>query len=128
MDYEIKSQSENAVSFTVDFGEAWVTAAQERYCYNLDLAENRDITLRDLLGDAWVERCNQAVQRYIAAHTDEHGYTLFFDPEAGGFTTVDENTRFYIRADGVPVLVFQEYTIAAGSAGIVEIPVEDTQT
>ena len=79
-------------------------------------------------GDAWVERCNQAVQRYIAAHTDEHGYTLFFDPEAGGFTTVDENTRFYIRADGVPVLVFQEYTIAAGSAGIVEIPVEDTQT
>ena len=89
VDYEIKSQSENAVSFTVDFGEAWVTAAQERYCYNLDLAENRDITLRDLLGDAWVERCNQAVQRYIAAHTDEHGYTLFFDPEAGGFTTVD---------------------------------------
>jgi len=128
VDYEIKSQSENAVSFTVDFGEAWVTAAQERYCYNLDLAENRDITLRDLLGDAWVERCNQAVQRYIAAHTDEHGYTLFFGPEAGGFTTVDENTRFYIRADGVPVLVFQEYTIAAGSAGIVEIPVEDTQT
>ena len=126
--YEIKFQSENAVSFTVDFGEAWVTAAQERYCYNLDLAENRDITLRDLLGDAWVERCNQAVQSYIAAHTDEHGYTLFFDPEAGGFTTVDENTRFYIRADGVPVLVFQEYTIAAGSAGIVEIPVEDIQT
>lgn len=41
---------------------------------------------------------------------------------------MDENTRFYIRADGVPVLVFQEYTIAAGSAGIVEIPVEDTQT
>ena len=112
VDYEIKSQSENAVSFTVDFGEGWVTAAQERYCYNLDLAENRDITLRDLLGDAWVERCNH----------------LFFDPEAGGFTTVDESTRFYIRSDGVPVLVFQEYTIAAGSAGIVEIPVEDTQT
>ena len=107
VDYEIKSQLENAVSFTVDFGEGWVTAAQERYCYNLDLAENRDITLRDLLGDAWVERCNQAVQSYIAAHTDEHGYTLFFDSEAGGFTTVDESTRFYIRSDGIPVLVFQ---------------------
>ena len=114
VDYEIKSQSENAVSFTVDFGEGWVTAAQERYCYNLDLSEDRDITLQDLLGDAWVERCNQAVQSYIAAHTDEHGYTLFFDSEAGGFTTVDESTRFYIRSDGIPVLVFQEYTIAAG--------------
>ena len=100
VDYEIKSQSENAVSFTVDFGEGWVTAAQERYCYNLDLAENRDITLRDLLGDAWVERCNQAVQSYIAAHTDEHGHTLFFDSEAGGFTTVDESTRFYIPGWG----------------------------
>ena len=128
VDYEIKSQSENAVSFTVDFGEGWVTAAQERYCYNLDLSEDRDITLQDLLGDAWLERCNQAVQSYIAAHTDEHGYTLFFDSEAGGFTTVDESTRFYIRSDGIPVLVFQEYTIAAGAAGIVEIPVEDTQT
>ena len=42
----------------------------------------------------------------------------------GGFTTVDENTAFYIRSDGVPVLVFQEYTIATGAAGIVEIPVE----
>ena len=73
-------------------------------------------------------RCDQAGQSYVAAHADEHGYTLVFDPEAGGFTTVDENTRFYIRSDGIPVLVFQEYTIAAGAAGIVEIPVEDTQT
>ena len=125
VNYEIKSQSENAVSFTVDFGEGWVTAAQERYCYNLDLAKNRDITLQDLLGDAWVEQCNQAVQSYIAAHTDENGHTLFFDSEAGGFATVDESTRFYIRSDGVPVLVFQEYTIAVGAAGIVEIPVEE---
>lgn len=127
VDYDIKSQSENTVSFTVDFGEGWVTAAQERYCYNLDLAEDRDITLQDLLGDDWVERCNQAVQSYIAAHTDENGYTLFFAPEAGGFTTVDADTSFYIRSDGVPVLVFQEYTIAAGAAGIVEIPVEEPQ-
>ena len=124
VDYAIKFQSDTAVSFTVDFGEGWVSASQERYCYNLDLSEDRDITLQDVLGENWVELCNTAAQNYIAENTDENRFTLFFEPEVGGFTTVDENTAFYIRSDGVSVLVFQEYTIATGAAGIVEIPVE----
>ena len=125
--YEIRFQTDSAVSFTVDLGEGWVSASQERYCYNLDLTEGRDITLQDLLGENWVEHCNTAVQAYIASHTDEDGFTYFFPIETGGFTTVDESTSFYIRSDGVPVLVFPEYSIAAGTAGIVEIPVENSE-
>ena len=122
VDYEIKSQTDTTVSFTVDFAEGWIVSMQERYCYNLDLAENRDITLADVLGEDWVNVCNTAVENYIAANTDADG-SLFFTPEQGGFTTVDESTAFYIGADGAPVLVFPEYSIAAGAAGIVEIPV-----
>ncbi len=44
IDYEIKSQSETTVSFVVDFAEGWVSAQQQRFCYNLDLADNRNIT------------------------------------------------------------------------------------
>ena len=43
--------------------------------------------------------------------------------DEGGFTTVDEATSFYLNEDGSVTLVFPEYTIAAGAAGIVEIPV-----
>lgn len=124
VDYEVKSQTDTWVSFVVTLAEGWVASMEERYCYNLDLAENRDITLADLLGENWVERCNEAVRAGIDASVDEEGFTLFFTPEQGGFTTVDESTAFYIREDGVPVLVFPEYSIAAGAAGSPEFPVE----
>lgn len=124
VDYEIKSQRSDRVSFVVTFAEGWVASMEEKYCYNLDLAENRDITLADLLGENWVERCNEAVEAGIAASVDEEGFTYFFPPEEGGFTTVDESTAFYIREDGVPVLVFPEYSIAAGAAGSPEFPVK----
>lgn len=124
VNYEIKSQTDTRVSFVVTFAEGWVASMEERYCYNLDLAEDRDITLADLLGENWVERCNEAVNAGIAASVDEEGFTYFFTPEQGGFTTVDEDTAFYIREDGVPVLVFPEYSIAAGAAGSPDFPVE----
>ena len=124
VDYEIKSQTDTTVSFTVDFAEGWIASMQERYCYNLDLAEDRDITLADVLGEDWVNLCNNAVEDYIAANTDADGGSLFFTPEQGGFTTVDAATSFYIGEDGAPVLVFPEYSIAAGAMGIVEIPVK----
>ena len=119
IDYEIKSQTDTTVSFVVDFAEGWVAAMQQRYCYNLDLANDKDITLADVLGEDWVGICNDAVNAKIAA--DESG--LFFTPEQGGFTTVDDATSFYLNEDGFVTLVFPEYSIAAGAAGIVEIPV-----
>lgn len=122
--YEVKSQTDTTVSFVVDLSQCSVYASQTQYYYNLDLANDRDITLRDLLGDDWVSICNQAIQTQIDASVDADGFTYFFKPEEGGFTTVDETTSFYIREDGVPVVVFPEYSIAVGAAGITEFPIE----
>lgn len=124
VDYEVKRQTDTQVSFVVTLAEGWVASMEERYYYNLDLAEERDITLRDLLGEDWVNICNAAVQAYIDASVDEEGFTFFFTPDQGGFTTVDETTTFYIREDGVVVVTFPRYSIAAGAVGIVEVPVE----
>lgn len=123
VDYEIKRQTDTQVSFVVTLAEGWVASMEERYYYNLDLAEDCSITLQDLLGEDWVSVCNAAVRAYIDASVDEEGFTYFFAPEQGGFTTVDEDTTFYIREDGVPVVTFPKYAIAAGAAGIVEVPV-----
>ena len=121
--YEIKSQSETRVSFVVTLGEGWVSSMEERYYYNLDFSEDRDLTLRDYLGENWVETCNAAIERQIADSVDEEGFTLFFAPEDGGFTTVDETTGFYVREDGTVVVCFPEYSIAAGAAGMPEFPI-----
>ena len=123
IDYEIKSQTDTTVSFVVDFGEGWVAANQQRYCYNLDLENDRDITLEDLLGENWVEICNDAVKAGMEAQIEADGFDYFFPVDQGGFTTVDETTSFYINENGDPVLVFPEYSIAAGVAGILEFPV-----
>lgn len=123
INYEIKSQTDSTVSFVVNFGEGWITANQQRYCYNLDLENDRDITLADVLGENWVEICNEAVKEGMAAQVEADGFDYFFPAEQGGFSTVDENTSFYINEDGDPVLVFPEYSIAAGAAGILEFPV-----
>lgn len=124
VDYSIKSQTDTGVSFVVTLGEGWVTAMEEAYYYNLNLAENRPVTLQELLGENWVERCNEAVRAGIEASVDAEGFSYFFPADEGGFTTVDENTTFYIREDGVPVVTFPQYSIAAGAAGRPEFPVE----
>lgn len=123
VDYDIKSQTDTRVSFVVTFAEGWVASMEERLCYNLDLAEDRDITLEELLGEDWVHICNRAIQAQIDESVDEDGFTYFFTPDMGGFTTVDASTAFYIREDGVPVVVFPEYSIAAGAAGSPEFPI-----
>ncbi len=123
VDYEIMRQTDTQVSFVVTLGEGWVSSMDERFYYNLDFAEGRDLTLRDLLGENWVELCNQSIQAQIDASVDDEGFTYFFPAKEGGFTTVDENTTFYIREDGVPVVTFARYAIAAGAAGFPEFPI-----
>ena len=122
-DYEIKSRTDSRVSFVVTFGEGWVSSMEERYYYNLDIAENRDLTLRDYLGEDWVNICNSAIEKQIAESVDEEGFTFFFPADQGGFTTVDETTGFYVREDGTVVVCFPKYSIAAGAAGIPEFPI-----
>lgn len=124
VDYEIKSQTDTTVSFVVDLFQGSFNAYNQQYFYNLDLENDRDITLEDLLGEDWVNICNTAIQAQIDASVDEDGFTYFFPADQGGFSTVDETTSFYIRDDGVPVVVFPRYSIAAGAAGAVEFPIE----
>ena len=123
VDYEVKSQGDGRVSFVVYLAEGWVSSVEEQYYYNLDLNGNRDLALRDYLGEDWVNVCNASIEQQIADSVDEEGFTFFFTPEEGGFTTVDESTGFYVREDGTVVVCFPRYSIAAGAAGIPEFPI-----
>ncbi len=124
IDYEIKGQTDHWVSFIVTFAEGWVASYEERSYYNLDFAEGRSLTLRDFLGEDWVNTCNVSIRKQIDVRTDAGGSTFFFAPDEGGFTTVDESTNFYVREDGIVVVCFPKYSIAAGAAGNVEFAIE----
>ena len=122
VDYEIKSQTDTTVSFVVDSYVSVASAYHEQCYYNLDLAAEKELTLADVLGEQWVTICNESIREQMAAAADP---SVYFDEAMGGFTTVDENTDFYINADGDAVVVFPRATVAIGAMGVVEFVCAD---
>ena len=116
--YDIKSQTDTVVSFLVESNVSFSNAYWERTYYNLDLAADKDLTLRDLLGEDWVTICNDSIRTQMAADP-----SVYFDESMGGFTTVDETTSFYIDQGGNPVVVFPPYAVAPGVMGYVEFEI-----
>jgi len=122
--YTVKSQTDTTVSFVVDSYVAFVTVYQEQFFYNLDLENDRELTLSDLLGDDWVDVCNESIKTQIADYPLEEGEeSPYFGDDMGGFSTVDESTDFYINEAGNPVVVFPRASIAIGAMGIVEFEI-----
>ena len=101
--YEVKSQTDTTVSFVVQSAVSIANAWQEDYYYNLDIASG-----------------NASIQKQMAEAEDP---SVYFSAGDGGFTTVDENTEFYISRDGNPVVVFPPYTVAPGALGSVEFEI-----
>lgn len=118
--YEIKSQTDETVSFVVESAVSFANAYQEETYYNLNLADDRELTLQDVLGEDWVEKCNESIREQMDAAEDP---SVYFTPDAGGFTTVDEDTQFYLNEAGNPVVVFPPYTVAVGAMGTVEFEI-----
>ena len=120
VDYEIKSRTDTTVSFVISSYVSVATAYQEQMYYNLDVANNRELTLANLLGDNWVNLCNDAIRAEMAAAEDP---TVYFGADMGGFTSVDETTTFYINEAGNPVVTFPRATIAINALGVVEFEI-----
>lgn len=79
------------------------------------------ITLKDMLGDDYIELANESIQKQIAER-QKSGET-FFTAEEGGFTGISEDVKFYINGYNRPVIVFEKYDIAPGSSGEIEFEI-----
>ena len=131
VDYEIKFQDGERVSFVLYLTEAWVASYQQEYYYNLNLAENREITLEELLGPDYVKIANESIIGQMDERMAENEDYVYWGREQdddgidmGGFTTVDENTTFYINEAGNPVITFAKYEVAPGFMGVQEFEIE----
>lgn len=122
VDYDVKCETEEILSLVLTGWEDWNASTAVTEYYNISLADGSEITLEDLLGEDYIQTANEQIQEQIAA--DDSG--LFFTPEEGGFTTITDDTNFYINQAGNPVIVFQKYEIAAGAAGMPEFEIVRT--
>ena len=122
VDYEIKCQNDQYLSFILTETETRASAYTEVYTYNIDLEAGRELTLRDMLGPDYVELANAAVREGIAAREAADPDATFFHDEAG-FTSIDEDQAFYINEAGNPVVLFEKYELAPGYMGQLEFEV-----
>ena len=116
VDYEVKCQNEQYLSFVVTETATRASAYTEFYTYNIDLETGKELSLRDLLGPNWMETVNAQVAEQIAERAQDPD-NIYWTEEQGGFQGIEEDQPFYLNADGLPVVVFEKYEIAPGSMG-----------
>lgn len=121
VDYEIKRQNNDFLSFVVRGTENWTNAYSESRYYNLDLNTGKFVTLKDMLGDDYVELVNGSIREQIAER--QRAGEAFFTAEEGGFIGISEAVKFYINGNNRPVIVFEKYEIAPGSSGEIEFEI-----
>lgn len=87
----------------------------------MDLSTGKTVTLKDMLGDNYVELANRDIGEQIADR--QRAGEVFFTAEEGGFTGISEDAKFYINENNRPVIVFEKYEIAPGSLGEIEFEI-----
>lgn len=129
VDYEVKYQEGSVLSLVLKTSEAWVAAQELRYYYNIDVVQNRELTLKDLLGEDYVNIANESIKRQMNERVAADENLVYWgvtetESSIDGFVTVDENTDFYINEKGNPVVCFGEYEVGPGFMGIQEFEIE----
>lgn len=117
VDYEVKCENEDYLSFVVTGDESWSGAYAVYYYYNLDMKNGEYLTLKDLLGENYVETANTQIRAEMQQRLSENPDYTYFKEEEGGFSTVTQDTDFYINKAGNPVVVFDKYEVAPGFMG-----------
>lgn len=128
IDYDVKYFDDDVLSLEVTTAKGWVFAAEERSYYNINLKTDTELTLKDVLGEDYINLCNQSILKQIAERMAADENAMFFGfgengdevDETWKFQTIDDTTPFYLDADGKVVISFPEYSIAPGYMGIQE--------
>ncbi|MGL4737809.1 MAG: DUF3298 domain-containing protein [Cellulosilyticaceae bacterium] len=118
MNYEVKYNVEDVVSFAIYKTETMASAYDTAYFYNLDLKANRRLTLEDFFGKDYKALIDPQIKAQMKERVANQG-AAYFD----GFEGIKPNQSFYINEKGNCVIVFNEYEIAPGSMGIQEFEV-----
>lgn len=131
IDYDVKYFDDDVLSLEVTTAKGWVFAAEERSYYNINLKTDAELTLKDVLGEDYINICNQSILKQIAERMAADENAMFFGfgengdevDETWKFQTIDDTTPFYLDADGNVVISFPEYSIAPGYMGIQEFTI-----
>lgn len=115
----VVTDSSDWFTLRIDAVETKASGYQFSRLYHIDKATGAQVTLKDLLRpDAdYVSVLSDEVRRQMEEQMAKDDSQAYFPEE---FTAIAPDQNFYWNADGDLVLVFDEYTVAAGSMGMPE--------
>ncbi|MDF2845976.1 MAG: hypothetical protein K0R00_4402, partial [Herbinix sp.] len=130
VNYEVKYQQGSLLSLVLSADESWYGAYDLNYFYNLDLKENKVLTLKDVMGEDFTKIANTSIIKQMKERADDDLNVVYWgitdNDKSGidGFTSVDENTNFYLNEEGKPVIYYDKYEIAPGFMGTQEFTID----
>lgn len=130
IDYEIKYNQNNILSFVLIKEEGINTTSKDLYTYNFNLETGNEITLEELLGNNYEDTINKEIRNQIAEREEKDKNQLFFnenDNIDNYFKGISKDQNFYINENKNPVVVFNKYEIAPGYMGIQEFEIKDEE-
>lgn len=129
VDYKIQYQQGNLLSLMLTADESWYGAYDLAYFFNIDLSKNKQLTLKDVLGEDYATIANSSIIEQMKERAADNSDFIYWgvtdrNSSFDGFVTVDENTKFYLNKDGKPVVYFDKYEVAPGFMGAQEFVIE----
>ena len=127
--YDVKYEQGNILSLVLTADENWCSAYNVKYYYNLDMKDNKRLTLKDVLGEDYINKANDAIvsqmKDRVAKDKDYLYWGIAGDNSSNidGFTSVSEDSNFYINEAGNPVVCFNKYDVAPGFMGAQEFEI-----
>lgn len=119
--YEVYYSGGDYLSFAVIKTESGASVYSSFHYYNYDVRTGAELSLEDLLGPGWPERCAAAVERGLAALPEESRVMLWTDVDVAA--AARDSADFYLDETGQVVLVFDKYSLGAGALGRLEFTV-----
>lgn len=128
--YEIKFRRGAVVSFVITAVQNGDSAIEERNFYNLDLLNGKNVVLSDLLGNNYAGVANVQIVRQMKERVNANPEYVYWGVAGegvaqgfDGFSSVDDDTNFYINAAGNVVIVFDKNVVAPGFMGAQEFEI-----
>lgn len=127
--YEIVTDNDRLFTLKITTDEIMASAAESVKLYTIDKQADKILTLKNLFpaGTDYVKVLSDAVKQKMEEEmaADENKKYFLNDGMDSDFQSIDENQNFYINDAGHLVLVFDEYQVAPGYMGVVEIEIPE---
>lgn len=119
VDYEILSSHDDILSFAVYTSDTLAAVYAEYIYYNIDLVDDKVLTLEDILGNDFITTITESVKNDVSEQKSNPDYSFFEDIDKEDWTIRDD-MDFYINGSKNVVVVFNKYEIAPGAMGRLE--------